>query len=93
MILYNKSDFKGIFPFQVIKSQVHAEYALIEVLPVKAIINGTAVTEVRFDQVSKGHRRKKRNISKKNLTFKKTYNTPYVKIPVSVKHAELTGNL
>lgn len=49
------------------------EFLLIEILPVQSVLNGSAVTTVRLDQLYKEHRRHKREITKKKKTLSRSY--------------------
>jgi len=71
---------------------VNGEDVLIEVLPVQAIVNGTAVTAVRIDQLRKEHRRQKRNIDKETIKFRKTHQKE-VKLSVRVKKSSVGHRL
>ena len=57
---------------------------LIEVLAVQSVLNGTAVTTVRLDQLHKEHRRHKRDIDRDKITFSKTSRAEN-KVSVSVE--------
>ena len=53
---------------------MNGDLLLIEVLPVQSIVNGTAVTAVRVDELHRGHRRQKRDVDiKKTITFQNTF--------------------
>ena len=46
---------------------------LVEVLHVKAIVNGTAVTAVDVNELKKEHRRHKRDIDIHRISFSESY--------------------
>lgn len=60
------------------------DFMLIEVLAVKSVLNGTAVTIVRLDQLHKEHRRHKRDVDKEKITFSKSHQAEN-KLSVSVE--------
>ncbi len=63
------------------------DFMLIEVLPVQSVLNGTAVTIVSLDQLHKEHRRHKRDILNKKITFSKSRQTE-AKLSVSTCRIE-----
>ncbi|KAL9960883.1 hypothetical protein ACROYT_G034389 [Oculina patagonica] len=63
------------FIAKVVKSHVTKDFMLIEVLQVQSVLNGTAVTIVSLDQLHKEHRRHKRDILNKKITFSKSRQT------------------
>ena len=69
---------------QVVESHVPGDYVLVEVLYVQAVINGSAVTAVRLDELKKEHRRHKREVETDTFSFRESYSTERT-LSVSVK--------
>ena len=60
---------------QVVEPHVSGDFVLVEVLYVQAIINGSAVTAVRLDELKKEHRRHKRDVETETISFRESHTT------------------
>ena len=59
------------------------DYVIMEVLPVKAVVNGSVVTQVDIDQLHPHHRRTRRDVEKKRFTLSSGYQ---VSLTLQVNH-------
>lgn len=80
-----------MIPFKVVESHVSGDFVLVEVLHVEAIINGSAVSAARLDELKKKHRRHKRDVKRKTLSLEKTFKKEN-KLSVSVRKCLLVSN-